>query len=169
MAGLEPIIHATTHDVLDQPEGPRANRIVLEVDVQVFGLHRPIRRHGEFDATASGPTKWAHSWLGGWLKGEPLRQISRSERQRRQCRKTEAGPMRRPRGRAPWRAKCLRPGSRRKPMARERQIILKTNQCNILNEMGREENSPHSQAVGTRAGSFPRGRQRGRGLERAAG
>ena len=50
--------------------------------------------------------------------------------------------------------------------ARERQIILKTNQCNILNEMGREENSPHSQAVGTRAGSFPRGRQRGRGLER---
>jgi hypothetical protein len=49
------------HDVLDQPERPPANRIVLEVDVQVFGLHRPIRRYGEFDATPGGPTKRAHS------------------------------------------------------------------------------------------------------------
>jgi hypothetical protein len=37
--------------------------------------------------------------------------------------------------------------------ARERQIILKTDQRNILLEMGREGNSPHSQSVGTRTGS----------------
>jgi hypothetical protein len=43
MAGLEPVIHATAHDILDQGEGPRANRLVVEADVQVFGLHRPIR------------------------------------------------------------------------------------------------------------------------------
>src|SRR5271169_4299252 len=60
MAGLEPVIHATAHNILDQPEGSRANRLVLEVDVQVFGLHRPIRRYGEFDATPSGPAKWAY-------------------------------------------------------------------------------------------------------------
>jgi hypothetical protein len=43
MAGLESIIHATAHNILDQGEGPRANRLVVEADVQVFGLHRPIR------------------------------------------------------------------------------------------------------------------------------
>jgi hypothetical protein len=60
MAGLEPVIHATAHNILDQPEGPRANRLVLKVDVQVFGLHLPIRRYGEFDAIPSGPAKWAY-------------------------------------------------------------------------------------------------------------
>jgi hypothetical protein len=37
--------------------------------------------------------------------------------------------------------------------ARERQIILKTDQRNILLGMGPEGNSPRSQAVGTRTGS----------------
>ena len=37
MAGLEPVIHATAHNILDQGEGPRSNRLVVEVDVQVFG------------------------------------------------------------------------------------------------------------------------------------
>jgi hypothetical protein len=40
MAGLEPVIHATAHNILDQGEGPRANRLVVEVDVcggKVFG------------------------------------------------------------------------------------------------------------------------------------
>ena len=50
MAELEPVIHATAHNILDQGEGPRANRLVVEIDVQVFGLHRPIRQYGEFDA-----------------------------------------------------------------------------------------------------------------------
>ena len=39
MAGLEPVIHATAHNILDQGGGPRSNRLVVEVDVQVFGLH----------------------------------------------------------------------------------------------------------------------------------
>ena len=43
MPGLEPVIHATAHNILDQGEGPRANHLVVEADVQVFGLHRPIR------------------------------------------------------------------------------------------------------------------------------
>ena len=69
MAGLEPVIHATAHNILDQPEGPRANRLVVEVDVQVFGLHRPIRRYGEFDATPAAQPNGLTVVARGVIKG----------------------------------------------------------------------------------------------------
>ena len=69
MAELEPVIHATAHNILDQGEGPRANRLVVEIDVQVFGLHRPIRGYGEFDAPASGPANCIYGRGQGVVKG----------------------------------------------------------------------------------------------------